>query len=109
MWWRGSKPEEAIHLHDERAGQEPWCRGPRLAVPFLVVNDEEFAAGAVLPAQARVRADAVRAGVVLHERADKEERRNGIGDARADQAAGKAARRQVDPVQRDARLDRQPG
>src|SRR5688572_12917882 len=57
-------------------------------VVLVVVDHEQFAPGAVLPAQPHIRARAIRARVVLHQRARKHQRCHRVSHARSGKRRG---------------------
>src|SRR5690606_8038789 len=92
-----SQLEQPIDLHDEPAVLERRESGHTRPSAFRE-DDEELAAGPVLPAEARVGAEGIDARVVLDEDAREHARRDRRRDPRAQEARSKRPLWQVDPV-----------
>src|SRR5512139_2345851 len=98
VWVWTSEPEETVHLDHKRL--VPQARVPRHGgVPFVRVDDEDLAAGLVLPAEPEVAAEGVVARVELHQRAEEPQRREGVVHPGAHQRGGELAGRQVPVVE----------
>src|SRR5215510_7518314 len=82
---RASESKQPVDLDDEGAVRELGKAGDA-RVALIVVDDEQLAAGTVLPAQAHVRRERRGGRVVLEERADEHQRRHRVGDAAAHEA-----------------------
>src|SRR5206468_1302047 len=76
--------KQPIHLHDERAIVQQ-REATRQRIAFLVVHDEELAAGAVLPPESGVGRNRVQLRVVLQQCADEHQRCHRVGHPRAGQ------------------------
>ncbi len=79
-----SKPKQSIDLDDQNPVRQH-RKLPGVRVALLVEDDEDLAAGRVLPPEPDVRRHGSDARVVLHERAGEHARRHGVGGARPDQ------------------------
>lgn len=106
-----SEPKQPIDLHDQPAVAKlrETVGDQRIHVPVLGKDHEDFTAGTVLPSKPEIRAERIPAGAVLDQPAEKHARREGIGEARPGELGRKRALWQVQPVQRDARFERELG
>jgi len=75
---------------------------------LFVVDDEQLAAGLILPPQPDVAADGAVTGVELDECAHEHRGGERVGGSCRDQLGGEATLGQLDPVDREARLEREP-
>jgi thiamine biosynthesis lipoprotein len=99
-----SEAKQATDLDHDRTVLEV-RNAARQGVASLVEDDEQLAAGPVLPPQPEVRGDAVDAGVVLDQRTDEHQRSDGVDDARSGQMRGEMPLRQRHAVQGVGRLE----
>ena len=97
---------EPIDLDDEGAILQDGST-PQRRVTLVGVHHEQFATRLILPAEPEVRAQRVVAGVELHQPTKEHPRRERVRGPGGYQLRGKATLREVDPVDRDARLDGQ--
>ena len=101
--------KQSVHLDNESAVSH---RGrsigeKRFEVAVFGIHDEQLAPWRIFPPQSNIRTDRVAARVVLKESAEKHPWGKRVVDAGTSKVGREASLRQVYPVERHARLDRQ--
>ena len=102
-----SKPKQSRELHCEDAIREQ-RESAECGIGSLVVHDVQIASWLILPAEADVRAERIDARVVLSQGLDEHPGRHRVDDPQRGKPRGEASLGQVDPVDRDTRLEREP-
>src|SRR6266576_5587031 len=101
----GLEAEESVDFHDERTILQIW-KSSHDRVALVGVDDEQFAAGQVFPAEAKVAAERTVARAELEQRTREHSRREPVVGSRPDQCRPEISGWQFHVVDRDARFNR---